>query len=452
MLELSLVIVYSAIVIAIGYYHRHIKNDDDFVIAERRVKKFGTIMTISATITTESLVFFSVALTVAYGPLGAMFALIGPTIALLVMSFVAPRVHADGKFNRFVSIAEYCRGKWGNVIGQIVRLLFMCFLAWIIILQINLNGSLLSGLLHWSSFYATFLTVGIVLIYLFLGGYRSVVKTDIFQGLLLFAFILLPFFIDPRPDLIKALDIGFVNYKWFLLLIMSFAMVITRPEMWQRMYSAESGQSAAKSFRIVALINIVFGCFLFYYALAVTQAVPEATSIQAFATGYRTILPTYIAAFFPVLLLAAMMSTLDSAAFLLAVDLTSLHQRFLKRRVLWTRIFLVTTLCILGIISLTVFDALSFAYKIDGLVALTMIPLVISFWTEISRKLLSVSFLIGLAAYVTQILIGMIDRDPAKAIYPALLTGAIIISVYAFKYLLRRFKKISKINTIVDSN
>lgn len=448
MLELSLVIAYSVIVIAIGYYQRHIKNNDDFVIAERKVKKFGTIMTIFATLTTESLVFFSVALTVAYGPFGAMFALIGPALALLVMSFVAPKVHADGKFNGFISIAEYCRGKWGKVIGQMMRLLFMCFLAWIMILQINLNGNLFAGLLNWSSFYATFLAVGIVLIYLFLGGYRSVVQTDIFQGLLLFAFILLPFFISPRPDLTKALDISFINYKWFLLLIMSFAMVITRPEMWQRMYSAESGQSAAKSFRIVALINIIFGCFLFYYALAVTQAVPGATSMQAFATGYRTILPTYVAAFFPVLLLAAMMSSLDSAAFLLAVDLTSLHQRFLKRRVFWTRFFLVTTLCVLGIVSLTVFNTLAFAYKIDGLVALTMIPLVISFWTEISRKLLSVSFLIGLTTYVTQILAGRIDNDPAEAIYPALLTGAIIIFGYIFKYLFRRFKK-NIVNSVI---
>lgn len=105
--------------------------------------------------------------------------------------------------------------------------------------------------------------------------------------------------------------------------------------------------------------------------------------------GYRNILPPVFAALFSVILLASMMSSLDSAAFLLSVDLTSLRPKTREHRILWSRIYIVLLLVAAGLISLTIFDSLTFAYKLNGIVALFTVPLLMSFWLQISDILWS---------------------------------------------------------------
>jgi len=418
----------------IGLFSRRIKGGDDFIMGQRKIERLGTTMSIFATLMTESLIFFAVALTVFYGPLGGIMAIIGGSLALLIMSIIAPRAHANGVKNRFVCISEYCRQKWGKLTGQLSRMAFLLLLAWVIVLQINLNGNLLSGILGWTPMESSVLVVVVVLFYLLIGGYHSVIRTDVFQGILLGFILLLPLMISPRPNVIEAFDTRFLSVDVLLLFLMSFALTITRPELWQRIYSSKSGKIAARSLRIVALIYFIFGCFILYYALAVIQAAPDLSPTRAFAEGYRTILPPVISALFPVLLLAAMMSSLDSATFLLAADVTKIKSYFMKNPILWTRIFIVIFLIGGGLASLTIFNTLTFAYKINGIVALFMIPLLLSFWIEIPRNVLGISIAIGLITYVVQILIGRIDINPSEAILPALLTGFLLIVGYLIKW------------------
>jgi hypothetical protein len=147
--------------------------------------------------------------------------------------------------------------------------------------------------------------------------------------------------------------------------------------------------------------------------------------MEAFSQGYKSVLPTYIAILFPTILIAAMMSTLDSATFVFSAELSKI-KLFVKKRVFWTKLFIILTLVVGGLFSLTIFDALSFAYTINGFVALLTIPILISFWKDIPTKLLIVSFSIGLIFYIIQIILGRIIINSSEAIYAALITGLII--------------------------
>ncbi|MDD5133764.1 MAG: hypothetical protein PHD81_04940 [Candidatus Nanoarchaeia archaeon] len=426
-IDIILIIIYSIIVIAIGYFCLSGETLNEFLIGNRKMSKFSTVMTLFATLVTESMFFFGVALTVAYGPLGGLAAIMGSVVGLIVMSFIASKARESGSKNNYMCISDYCRKEWGGFSGRFAKIALLIFLAWVIILQINMNGILFKGILHWSAFASTALTVLIVLAYILMGGYRAVVKTDIFQGILLFITILLPFFIFPKPNILSSLNFKFVSFNMLLLFLMSFSLTITRPEIWERIYSSSSGKVAAKGLRITALLYFLLACFIFYYSLAVVQASPGLSPTDAFAQGYKNILPPIIAAFFPVILLAAMMSSLDSATFLLAVDLSSLRKSFMKRRVLWTRIFTAALLIGGGIISLTVYDTLTFAYTINGFAALIFLPLFLSFFISIPKKILGISISVGLVIYLIQIFMGRIAINQAEAIYPALITGIVLL-------------------------
>ncbi|HJQ68079.1 MAG TPA: hypothetical protein VKA70_03870 [Blastocatellia bacterium] len=438
-LEIVLLSLYLIVVTLIGVFSRHSKDDEDFVIGSRNIGRLGTTMTLFGTLVTESVIFFAVILTAVYGPIGAMAGVVGPSLALLTLSFVAARAHADGAKNRYICISEYCRQRWGPVSGRLARFTLLMLMAWVIVLQINLNGKLLVGITGWTPVESTLLTVGVVLFYLMVGGYKADVRTDVFRGIVVGAVLLLPLVISPRPDLGAVLDARFFSVDVFLIFITSFALTITRPEMWQRVYSAASGRKAAQSMLIVALLYFCFGCFVIYYAIAILQAVPELTPDQAFAVGYRRVLPPFFQSLFPVLLLAAMMSSLDSATFLLSADLASLGRRMKRRRVRWSRIFIVVILLGSGLVSLTIFDSLAFAYKLNGIVALFAVPLLMSFWVSIPGALLGASLGAGLATYLGLLWSGRLDRNPVEAIIAALVSGAILLIGYCVKrYLLPR--------------
>jgi Na+/proline symporter len=110
--ELIFLSVYILIVTALGIIYRHQKGDEDFIIGGRKVERWGTTITIFATLITESLIFFAVSLSAFYGPLGALAGIAGPSLALLTLSFIAPKVHASGVENRYICITDYCKQRW----------------------------------------------------------------------------------------------------------------------------------------------------------------------------------------------------------------------------------------------------------------------------------------------------------------------------------------------------
>jgi Na+/proline symporter len=263
-----------------------------------------------------------------------------------------------------------------------------------------------------------------------------VIRTDIFQSIMVGVMVFLSLVISPRPNLAVVLDTRFLSIDIVLIFLTSFALTITRPEIWQRIYSAASGPKASHSLRFAALLFFALGCFILYFAIAIIQAAPTLTPDQAFAVGYRNILPPVFAALFSVILLASMMSSLDSAAFLLSVDLTSLRPKTKEHRILWSRIYIVLLLVAAGLISLTIFDSLTFAYKLNGIVALFTVPLLMSFWLQISDILLGASLLMGLATYVLLLLTGSIESNPVSSIFAALVTGVVLLSGYGIRKLL----------------
>ncbi len=426
-LEFTLLCLHAVIVVAIALSAPRRQTNDQFTIGARKVRSFGLSLSIFSTMVTESLIFFSVGLTARFGPIAGLAVIAGPCSGLIMLSLIAPRAHSYGKEHNMHCVSEYCLRQWGPVVGRFARFVLLALLFWIAILQINLNGNLISAILNWPLVPATSWAIVLVLFYILVGGYWTVIRTDIFQSFVLGTMVLIPFLISPRPSFRRVLDVPPPWKTVILIFAMSFSLTIVRPELWQRIYSAATGRKAAQSLRRACLLYFGLSGLVFYYAFAVVQAMPDVTSMQAFVQGYRYILPFPMSALFPVILLAAMMSSLDSAVFLFSVSLTKQTSFLAEHQTGWARVFVAVTLISAGFVSLTIFDSLAFAYKLDGIIALFALPLLISYWIPLPSKLLGLAVGAGLATYGTLIYTGRIASDPTEAFFGAAVTGVVLI-------------------------
>lgn len=423
MIATALLVAYALVVTGIGFlgYRRGAgEGVIEYSLANRQVGWLGTTLSVFATLLTESVIFFAVSLTARYGLVGSVAGTLGPVLALVAMSLVVARVYRLGVARDYTCISEFCRDQWGPVAGRFARWVLMIFLLWIIVLQINLNGKMLGALLGWDQVSATAMTVGVVLVYLLSGGYRAVIRTDVFQSLLLGALVFLPLVIEPKPDVAGAVRAMTLTPDAFYILAMSFVLTVVRPELWQRVYSAASARVARWSLLGAAGLYSLLVVVVLYYALAIQHAAPDLHHMDAFAFGYQKVLPPAIATLFPVLLIAAMMSSLDSAAFLLSVDLAREGSAGsagpISSR---ARKILAVVLVGAGAASLLVFDALSFAYKLNGIVALFAVPILISTVRPVRRPVVVTAIAVGLSIYGAQIVSGRIGAQPSEAVFGA---------------------------------
>lgn len=435
-MELVWLVVYAVVAIFLAVVFRREAPQDDPVgvlLANRSIGAWPTALSVFATLTTESLIFFAVALTARYGAMGAVATALSSAAAVLVLSLPIRRLYASGVAQGFTSLVEFAGTAWGAVFGAIVRGILLLFLGWIIVLQVHLNETILSELLGWSREAATLTTVGMVALYVVIGSYGAVIRTDIFQSALLCIMIIAPFTMTRHPSMAACIS---VRGSWgdiALLATMSAALSIARPELWQRVYSATSAEAAAFGLRAGACMYAVMAVLVVYFAIGVQSALPDQPASEVFAKGYRVILPIWLAALFPSVLMAAMMSSLDSAAFLLASSLGRLTTSRAGLAVT-TRLYLVLVLASAAALSLYVFDALAFAYKLNGLVALLAIPALLRVFIPAPTRTMGIALGAGLIIYVVQVYRGRIDVNPSEAVLGSFVAGAVVAGWAALRW------------------
>jgi len=132
----------------------------------------------------------------------------------------------------------------------------------LILIELIGGGRILSGLLGISYSWAVILSAGVVLFYLGLGGFKSVVTTDFFQYLvmILFAGVIAFFLISGSPVPAKEFNpsgAGFGNAFAFVLLG-AFTSFMA-PDLWQRIYAARTAKVARNSLYLTSVILLVFG-------------------------------------------------------------------------------------------------------------------------------------------------------------------------------------------------
>lgn len=287
---------------------------------------------------------------------------------------------------------EACYGRRVAGIGSIVVFVITLPAAYVLMLGVLCN-----------EFFGLPTYVGVVLgtlfsvVYVMMGGFRSVVRTDMLQmGLMYLGFALILTILVARYGGYEFLAAGIPathfswnggNSVWYVAVWYVLAMqTLVEPAFYQRCYAARSGSVARRGILISVLFWVGFDFLTTMTGLYARALLPEGTDpVSAYPALAQMVLPPGLVGLFAVALLATVMSTVDSYSFLAAStigkDVMCGWLRKPRGRVnYYTKIGLVVSAVAAVLIAIYFDSVVDIWYAIGSLAApMLLVPLFFSF-------------------------------------------------------------------------
>ncbi len=216
-------------------------------------------------------------------------------------------------------------GRPTAVAGSVILFFMTLPAAYILMLSV-----LLQILFGWPLWVGAVLGTLFSVFYVFLGGFRAVVRTDLLQfGLMFAGFIALFIFLlieyggfefirDSVPETHLTWHGG--NSGWYIAVWYLIALsTLIEPAFYQRCYAAKSANVARNGIFVSILFWVVFDFLTTSCGLYARALLPELTNpVASFPALAELVLPAGLLGLFALALLATVMSTIDSYSFLAA--------------------------------------------------------------------------------------------------------------------------------------
>lgn len=322
-LDLSVLIIYVGLLIGFGFYRtkQSGKDPEEFMLAGRKLSLPGFVVTLVAT-------WYGGILgigenTYSYGiQTWFIFGLPYYIFAILFAFLIAGRINET----KFISIPDQFHGRYGKTAG-VVSALYILFLAnpAPYILSIGILLQFTTGL---SFVLSLLMATGLSLSYIWIGGFKAVVRTDGLQfGFMFMGFLLLLIFSmkssGPISELV--LPVSHLNITggasiqylvvWFFIALWTFV----DPGFYQRCAAAKSPQTAKKGILISIGFWFIFDILTLSTGLYAKALLTAGDPLFAYPRLGAMVLPPVAYGIFITGLLATIMSTIDSLGLISAI-------------------------------------------------------------------------------------------------------------------------------------
>ena len=316
--------IYVALLLSLGFYKSSRKdNDKDFILAGRKLSLPGLVATLVAT-------WYGGILGVGentynYGiQTWFIFALPYYVFGLVFAFFLAPKIR-DLPHRSIPDHFMHHFGHNAGIVSAVLILILASPAPYILSL-----GILLRHTIGWSLESAILISTALSLVYIWHGGFRSVVRTDILQFVSMFAgFILLLVFAwnlnDAPLSLKSALPERYfdptggnsIQYilVWFFIAMWTFI----DPGFYQRTAASSSPETAKKGILISICFWFIFDILTVTTGLYAVALFPNQEAAMAYPELAFHILPPFIYGIFLVGLFSTIMSTIDSNGLISAI-------------------------------------------------------------------------------------------------------------------------------------
>ena len=324
-LDFSVLILYGGLLIGFGFYRtkQSGKDSEEFLLAGRKLSLPGFVVTLVAT-------WYGGILgigenTFSYGiQTWFIFGLPYYIFAFLFAFLIAGRINKT----KFISIPDQFHGRYGKTAG-VVSALYILLLASPApyILSIGILLQFTTGL---SFGFSLLMATGLSLSYIWLGGFKAVVRTDGLQfGFMFLGFILLLIFsiktggsfTSIQQDLPKS----FLSFTggasiqyivvWFFIALWTFV----DPGFYQRCAAAKSPETAKKGILISIGFWFIFDMLTLSTGLYAKVLLTAGDPLFAYPRLGAMVLPPLAYGIFITGLLATIMSTIDSLGLISAI-------------------------------------------------------------------------------------------------------------------------------------
>jgi Na+/proline symporter len=278
-------------------------------------------------------------------------------------------------------------------------------------------------------------------VYLIIGGYMTIIRTDVFQGLLMLLIVIGVYGFSPLPDL-STISGDILSPKEMNLIIGLSLIGLTAfsyADLWQRIFSARTGTVARHSLLWVVAIDM-FSIFAFMvFASYLIGFLPETTPANLFSDLFaRAPFPPLLIALAGIFTISAVMSTIDTQTYLftsgiaknlLRIDPETQREKFV-RTLRWSTFLM---LAVLVCLALKIEDLIMFlAQACTAFLVLTPAVIYAMLKPRLSvnaDKTVVVGILIGLGVFAALSITGRLEDFRLIGV-PLLITSLLTAGIY----------------------
>lgn len=317
-----LLALYTLITIIIALVGSGKRTTEDFLIAGRKVGTLGfTTSVVASYIGGAALVAFS-AYVFRFG-LSALFVFLGTAIGFIIFIPYAKKLKSWSEENITYTMMDWFYIKYDKKTGTLTTIVLMTVYLGMLLNQFIAGSAVLAGVSGWTYERSLIFAALVLAVYLFIGGFQSVIRTDIFQYFVMMVIMIVLLRIiwmhdapTVIPDMYKNTQLDWGMMVAFLLF--GILIVFQSAEYWQRVYAAKSIKVVKKGFWWSAILTFISGIIITWIALSAKIANPNIAPTNAFGAGLVALLPQKLSALVLVMVFAAIMSSADTQIFVIS--------------------------------------------------------------------------------------------------------------------------------------
>jgi len=319
--NLMMLLGYAVICIIIGLVSTRGNRDEDYLIAGRKIGLFGFVSTVVASYIGGAAIVAYSAYVYKFG-ISAIAVFVGTAAGFLLFIPYALKLRKFSTKKKFLTLSDWFYFKYDKKTGVASALILFVVYFGMLLNQFIAGSSILANISGWSYETALLASASVITIYLFAGGFKSVVKTDVFQYIIMFILFVLLAYVLLKGDQHfgkEMTDFSDMNLSMTIAFIFFGILIIFQSaEYWQRVYAAKSNKVVKTGFVTSAILVVVTGLAITIVGLSAHYQVPGIAPRNAFAEGLKILAPEKFIGAGLVLLFAAIMSSADTIIFVLA--------------------------------------------------------------------------------------------------------------------------------------
>jgi Na+/proline symporter len=440
-LAIAYLIAYILVLVGITVVSSRRETDTEYINSAKNLSAAESTWTTFASLLTGYNFVIGVTFAYLYG-FWYLMAFVGAGLAFVVFYYIYKnKLSALQKEHDLLSIGDYFGIEYGALSRFFVNIILLCGLLLFLILQLFVNTGLFASLLNIEKIPALLITVGAVCAYLWFGGFKASIKTDIFQGILMLPIILAIFVFPVHFSADKIASAFDPSQFWFAigLALLQFFSLLGQAESFQRVFAVRDAKALKKglmwAFGLLVLVagSIAYLGINFKFAGIVTD--PS----NLFTEGVLGALPVWLRSLLTISLIAAFMGTIDSSAFAFGV-LASCMKSIKHSSINLTRVFMLLGIIVSSVASLYLFSFLSSVFALISLVSVIGAALLASVIFKPDAFEINTFLVAGTVVFILGLVFKFVTDNPITSMIPTAAAFAALILTMLFRKLVLRSK------------
>ena len=437
-MKIAILIIYALILFLIGIYSfLKVKTPSDYFLAGKKPGVWQISGSLLATILGGSAIMGTIGLAETQSWASAWY-ILAASLGLFGLLPIVKKVYSKGKFTLPELIGQY----YGESARKVTS--FIIPVAWlgVVAAQIIAGAQILVSFFNLTYPSGVLLTGIVFIVYTYIGGQVSIMKTDLFQSFFILTGVILTAIMIPTsklPELPPFISVfpfnnQFSPFDLFILILTFSSTFVVGPDIYSRVFCARDSKTAFRSVLVVALILVPFGFVLSYVGIYASTFHSGAQNSSSLVNLANSILPEWATGILVAALISAVLSTAATTLLTASMIISELFNRDINNQ----KSFRQTKFFIIGVGILSMVISLKITSIVSSLLlALSfysgafIIPMVAAFFNLPFNKKFSIAAMIsgGLLALTGKLLMTFKYPDVGSII---LISGFIINGLLIF--------------------